>query len=150
MSIADLGLLHWIALLQHELLLFAAVFFLLGAIDDIAVDAIWLWLKAAGQAKTLRRSRAALQHRPLADPVAVLIPAWREAAVIGDTIAHLLSNWPQTGVRLYVGCYRNDPATLAAALPAPCSMTPKTWLIPPHSVCWMKRSLPGLISCSFR
>jgi adsorption protein B len=35
--------------------------------------------------------------------------------VIGETIAHLLDAWPQAGLRLYIGCYRNDPATLAAA-----------------------------------
>lgn len=118
MSVAELGVFQWVALLQHELLLFAAVFFLIGAADDLAVDAVWLWLKATGQAVTPRRSRAALQTRSLHGPVAVLIPAWREAAVIGDTITHLLASWPQADLRLYVGCYRNDPATLAAGMAA--------------------------------
>ncbi len=118
MSIAEPGFLQWIALMQHELLLFAAVFFMLGAVDDLALDALWLWLKVTGRAITPRRSRELLQQRQLQDPVAVLIPAWREAAVIGDTIAHLLASWPQTTMRLYVGCYRNDPATLAAATAA--------------------------------
>jgi bacteriophage N4 adsorption protein B len=93
-------------------------FFLIGAADDLAVDGVWLWLKATGQAVTPRRSRGLLQHRPLHGPVAVLIPAWREAAVIGDTITHLLTSWPQADLRLYVGCYRNDPATLAAGMAA--------------------------------
>jgi len=118
LSIAELGVFQWVALLQHELLLFAAVFFLIGAADDLAVDGVWLWLKATGQAVTPRRSRGLLQHRPLHGPVAVLIPAWREAAVIGDTITHLLTSWPQADLRLYVGCYRNDPATLAAGMAA--------------------------------
>ncbi len=118
MSITEPGLWQWLALLQHELLLFAGVFFLVGALDDLAVDAVWLWLKATGRAQTLRRSRSLLQHRRLAGPVAVVIPAWHEAAVIGTTIRHLLAVWPQPSLRLYVGCYRNDPATLAAAVAA--------------------------------
>ena len=51
-------------------------------------------------------------------PAAVLIPAWQEAAVIGQTIRHLLDTWPQPQLRLYVGCYRNDPATLGAGIAA--------------------------------
>ncbi len=107
-----------LALLQHELLLFAGVFFLIGAFDDLAIDAAWLWLKASGHARTPQRSRTALVQRPLSGPVAVLIPAWQEAAVIGQTIRHMLATWPQEGLQLYVGCYRNDPATLGAAIAA--------------------------------
>lgn len=120
LSITEPGLWQWLALLQHELLLFAGVFFLIGALDDLAVDAVWLWLKATGRAVTQRLSRPALQNRSLSGPIAVLIPAWQEAAVIGQTIRHLLDTWPQPQVRLYVGCYRNDSATLGAGIAAAC------------------------------
>jgi adsorption protein B len=118
LSITEPSWWQWLALLQHELLLFAGVFFLIGALDDLAVDAVWLWLKATGRAATPQRSRPALQHRSLSGPIAVLIPAWQESAVIGQTIRHLLDTWPQPEVRLYIGCYRNDPATLAASIAA--------------------------------
>jgi bacteriophage N4 adsorption protein B len=118
LSITEPGLWQGLALLQHELLLFAGVFFLIGALDDLAVDAAWLWLKLRGRAVTARRQRASLAQRRLSGPVAVLIPAWQEAAVIGQTIRHLLATWPQEPLRLYVGCYRNDPATIAAAIAA--------------------------------
>lgn len=118
MSITEPGLWQGLALLQHELLLFAGVFFLVGALDDLAVDAAWLWLRLRGRAVTATRQRASLMHRNLAGPVAVLIPAWHEAAVIGQTIRYLLATWPQSELRLYVGCYRNDPATIAAAIEA--------------------------------
>lgn len=118
MSVAEFDPWQWLALLQHELLLFAGVFFLIGALDDLAVDAAWLWLRATGAITTPRRSRAALRHRNLSGPIAVVIPAWREAAVIGQTVRHLLETWPQRQLRLYIGCYRNDPATLAAAVAA--------------------------------
>ena len=118
MSYTALGLWQWLSLFQHELLLFAGVFFLIGALDDLAVDAVWLWLRATGRVVTRRVSRKRLQNRPLHGPVAVLIPAWQEAAVIGQTIRHLLASWPHPDLRLYVGCYRNDPATLAAGMAA--------------------------------
>ena len=104
-----------LAIVQYELLLFAGIFFLIGALDDFAVDVTWLWLKLTGRARTAKVDRAELQHRELAGPAAVFIPAWQEADVISDTIRHLLGVWPQHNLRLYVGIYRNDPATLEAA-----------------------------------
>ncbi len=108
----------WLVLLQHELLLFAGVFFLIGAVDDIAIDGIWLWLKLSGKAKTPRVNRSKIAAQPLSGPVAVFIPAWGEAQVIGDTIRHALAVWPHKSLRLYVGCYGNDPDTIAAAMSA--------------------------------
>jgi adsorption protein B len=107
-----------LALVQHELLLFAAVFFLIGALDDMAVDALWLWLKLRGRARTPRLDRDGLRARPLHGPAAVLIPAWSEASVIRETLSHMLAAWPQADLRVYVGCYPNDPATIAAAMRA--------------------------------
>jgi adsorption protein B len=114
----DFDIWYWIAVVQHELLLFAVVFFLIGAIDDFAVDAIWIWLKVRGRATTPRRDRGRLIARRLHGNAAVFIPAWSEALVLRHTIAHLTAAWPQAGLRVYVGCYRNDPATIAAAMQA--------------------------------
>lgn len=107
-----------LAWFQHELLLFAGVFFLIGAVDDIAVDGIWLWLKATGKAATPRINRSDMAERPLNGPVAVFVPAWSEASVLADTIRHMLTVWRHRDLRLYVGCYGNDPATIAAAMQA--------------------------------
>jgi len=107
-----------LALLQHELLLFAAVFFVIGAVDDIAVDVLWLWLKLRGRARTARLDRDDLRARRLQGRAAVFVPAWSEASVIRGTIAHMLAAWPQADLRVYVGCYRNDPDTIAAAAQA--------------------------------
>lgn len=116
MEIGAWSALEWLALAEYELLLFAGFFFLLGAIDEFAMDAIWLWLRATGRAKTLTVSRASLRHRQLSAPVAVLIPAWQEARVIGPTLAHARTVWPQADVLFYIGLYRNDPASLQAAM----------------------------------
>ncbi len=116
MSFIDWDVWQWLAVFQHELLLFAGVFFLIGALDDLAVDAAWLWLKITGRAKTPHVQRRELQNRKLHGRAAIFVPAWQEEDVIKQTIAHLLSAWPQEDLRLYVGIYRNDPATLEAAM----------------------------------
>lgn len=107
---------QWIAVVQHELLLFAGIFFLIGALDDFAVDLSWLWLRLTGRLRAPRLSRTELQKQKLHGPAAIFIPAWHEAEVIGETIAHLLAAWPQEELRLYVGIYRNDPKTMEAAM----------------------------------
>ncbi|WP_234035598.1 glycosyl transferase family protein [Erythrobacter insulae] len=118
MTLLSFDLWQWLALFQHELLLFAGVFFLIGAADDLAVDLVWIWLKLTGKADTPVIDRARMQREPLHGGAAIFIPAWDEAEVIGDTIRHALSSWPQKGLRLYIGCYRNDPASITAAMAA--------------------------------
>ena len=110
--------LEWLALVEHELLLFAGIFFLIGALDELAIDLVWACLKLAGRARTGRVDRETFRNWALDGKAAVLIPAWHEAEVIGVTISHALKAWPHSALRLYVGCYRNDPATLEAALRA--------------------------------
>jgi adsorption protein B len=113
---AQLAPLEWLAFVQYELLLFAAVFFLIGAIDEIAVDVAWLWLRLTGRARSFRIDRKKARARALLGPAAVLIPVWQEDQVIEFTVAHALAAWPQADLRLYVGCYPNDPDTLEAVM----------------------------------
>ncbi len=108
---------QWFVLFQHELLLFAGVFFLIGALDEIGIDLLWLWLKLTGRGNTPVVHQQDYQA-PLHGPAAVFIPAWNEHEVIGTTIAHALSAWPHAGLRIYAGCYRNDAATVQAVIAA--------------------------------
>jgi adsorption protein B len=110
--------LEWAALVGYELSFFAGIFFLIGSVDDIAIDLVWLWLKFTRRAQTEVVDRAMLRDRPLSGRAAMMIPAWREAAVIGATISHALKAWPQDDLRIYVGCYRNDPDTVKAVVEA--------------------------------
>ncbi|MGB7373790.1 glycosyl transferase family protein [Pontixanthobacter sp.] len=111
---------QWFVLFQHELLLFAGVFFLIGSLDELIVDLAWFWLKLTGRAKTARFTAAGSGARlSLQDSHAIVfIPTWQEAAVIGATIRHALTVWPQKNIRFYIGCYRNDPETMAAVIHA--------------------------------
>ncbi len=97
--------------LQHELLLFAGFWFLIGAIDDVLLDIMWLRSRSAG----LLKPRMAVSHLPTRR-IAVFIPAWQEADVITHSLRRTLSVWPHVNLRIYLGCYRNDPDTLAAAM----------------------------------
>jgi adsorption protein B len=108
--------LEWLALLEHELLLFAGVFFIIGAADELAMDIAWAWLRLTGRARTLPIGPGAFEGEPLLGNAAVLIPAWREERVLATTIAHALAVWPQRELRIYAGCYRNDSATAAAVV----------------------------------
>jgi adsorption protein B len=109
------ALLDWLQLAEHELLLFASFWFIVSAIDELAVDCIWSWQKVTGRASERRLPQGA-ELTPLSGRAAVLVPAWHEASVIGEMVAYTLKSWPQQGLRLYVGCYCNDPDTIAAAL----------------------------------
>ena len=109
---------QWLVLAQHELLLFAAIFFLIGAADELAVDFFWIWLKLTGRAKTRTLSEHDAGCTRLNGVAAIFIPAWQEANVIGATIGHALSAWPHRDMRIYAGCYRNDPQTMGAIIAA--------------------------------
>ena len=103
--------------IEHELLLFAAFWFIVGALDELAIDACWLRLRMKGLTREARLPRD-YGNAELSAPAAVFIPAWHEASVIGSTVSHALSAWPQRDMQLYIGCYRNDPDTVAAVIGA--------------------------------
>ncbi|HET9629191.1 MAG TPA: glycosyl transferase family protein [Novosphingobium sp.] len=111
------GVLPLLQAVQYELTLFAGFWFIVGMVDELAVDAIWGWLLLRGRVRS-HRLNDGLAGRELAGEAAVFIPAWQEAGVIGATVSHALKAWTQAELRLYVGCYRNDPATIAAVMAA--------------------------------
>ena len=114
-QVLTLQLLPGLLIVEHELLLFAAFWFIVSAVDEMVVDVSWLWLLLAGRLES-RTVTLKEESTPLAGRVAVFVAAWQEADVIGSMISHTLQAWPQRDLTLYVGCYRNDPATIAAAM----------------------------------
>jgi adsorption protein B len=108
-------ILDWLQLVEHELLLFAAFWFVVGALDQLAVDTVWLCLWLVGCARDGRLPKGA-ETLALSGKAAVFVPAWAESQVIGHMVAHALRVWPQRELMLYVGCYCNDPATVTAAM----------------------------------
>jgi adsorption protein B len=99
---------------MREAALFAAAGYLILGLSDLAVDLLWL----AHRARRLGRKRLSVaDFEPPARPgrLAVFVPAWDEAAVIGDMLRGALAAWGEGDWRIYVGTYRNDPSTTAAA-----------------------------------
>ena len=79
MTLGAWTLLEWLALAEHELLLFAGAFLLIGLIDELAIDLAWFWLRLNSRARTLRINRDNHRNGALEGPAALLIPAWQEA-----------------------------------------------------------------------
>ncbi len=123
-----------VEILQHELLLFSAVFLLVGALDDLCIDLIWgtRWLY---RRLTVYREAPPMLASELPPPkqpglLAIFIPTWREADVIGAMLAQCTQKWRGggTGYHIYVGCYPNDNAGIAEVLRA-AAFDPKISLV---------------------
>jgi bacteriophage N4 adsorption protein B len=96
-----------------ELLIFCGFWFLIGAIDDFCVDLIWIVRAVYRRARYYHRTppMTVEQLAPLTQmgTLAIFIPTWQEAAVIGKMIARCSAAWANgPDYLLYVGYYPND------------------------------------------
>ncbi|HYD44226.1 MAG TPA: glycosyl transferase family protein [Phenylobacterium sp.] len=100
--------------IMREAALLAATGYLVLGASDLAVDLLWIGLRLG----SLGRPRPAVDDLPPPERpggLAIFVPAWDEAAVIGPMLSGAAGAWREGGWRLYVGTYPNDPATAAAA-----------------------------------
>ncbi len=106
-----------------ELALFAAAGFLLFAIDDLAVDLIYfgrrLWRALTVYSRFPRAFAGSIKMLWKPRFIAVFVPAWDESAVIADMLKATLQRFDHPDYRIFVGHYRNDPATAAAIASVP-------------------------------
>ena len=108
------GVIGGMDVIARELLLFACVGLLIGGIDDLVIDLIYVIRRLTKGPATPIRSYA-LEPPALRGRMIVLIPAWDEAPVIGAMLSTALARLRHDDYRLYVGLYPNDPATISAA-----------------------------------
>ena len=101
-----------------ELALFAGVGFLLFATNDLAVDLIFfgrsIWRSLTVYTRFPRAFASYFVFTKNPGLIAVLIPAWDEAVVIASMLKATLDRLDYDHYRIFVGFYRNDPATKAA------------------------------------
>ena len=100
--------------ITRETMLFAAAGLLIGGIDDLLVDLVFL----ANRARTRRPARLSIESlgRPaVPGRLAIFVPAWDEVAVIGEMLAAAVARFDHDDYRIYVGLYPNDRATIDAA-----------------------------------
>lgn len=113
-----------IELVQRELLLFSAFWLLVGGLDDLCIDLIWisrtLWRRATRYRTTPPMRTYELPFAEKGGLIAVLIPAWKEEAVIGAMLRQCRQSWAYSKCvyRIYVGCYPNDNASVAQVIAA--------------------------------
>jgi adsorption protein B len=113
---------EWVAgalpIVARELSLFAAVGLLIGGLDDLLLDLLWIG-RSAWRRWIVYRRWTRCTARDLAAPeapgrLAVFVPAWAEADVIGAMLRTALANLRHDDYRIFVGTYPNDPDTQAA------------------------------------
>lgn len=99
----------------YELMLFACCGMILTGGDDLVFDIMWLSRQMRGKWQPVR-----LIDLPAPPPtrLAIFTPLWHEADVIGAMLRWTLKRWrDEVGSPdfcIYVGCYCNDAATIAA------------------------------------
>ncbi|SOB78922.1 adsorption protein B [Sphingomonas guangdongensis] len=104
---------------RHELMLFAAVGLLIGGIDDLLVDLLYI-VRGAWRCLSGRRDPLLAELPAASGRTAMLIAAWDESAVIGPMLRTTLARLTEPGLTIYVGLYPNDWATteIVAAIAA--------------------------------
>jgi bacteriophage N4 adsorption protein B len=116
--------LQWLEFWQHELLLFSATWFLIGGIDELGVDTIWIIRRIYRRVRFYRKVQPQttneLESAENPGLIIVFIPTWQEAGVIGAMLRRCHECWADGNIRyrIYVGCYPNDTAGAAAIIDA--------------------------------
>ena len=110
-ALAGLALYHG---LTREALRFVATGLALSSLDGLAVDAAFVvrlgWRRLTVYRRHARASADALSGP--AAPMAIVVPAWDEAAVIAPMLRALTGGLDYPDYRVFVGVYPNDPETL--------------------------------------
>jgi len=101
-----------------ELALFAGAGFLLFGSNDLLVDFIYFGRRIWRASTVYRRHRRSYACHYVFNKnpglMAILVPAWDEATVIAPMLRSMLERLDYDDYRIFVGHYRNDPATAAA------------------------------------
>ncbi len=87
-----------------------AVIFLLSGLDDLAVDFAWFYAWAAERLTVSRRDARRIPDVP-PRPIAILVPLWKEHAVIARMLEHNLAAIRYPDFHIFAGIYANDPLT---------------------------------------
>src|SRR5436190_23957510 len=104
----------WLLVFAHLLLAFIAVIFLLSGADDLFVDLNFICRSL------FRRFFVLPKHKRLSvddlravpeKPIAVMVPAWDESAVIRPMLENTLRTLEYSNYHVFVGTYPNDPKT---------------------------------------
>lgn len=114
----DSGIISILESVNHEIILFAATGFIIGACDDLLIDLIWIgrfiYRRVFVYSQNEPAIPATLPQPSSPAAIAVFVPAWDEGEVIGPMLRNCLRSWGEADYKIFVGCYRNDTATILA------------------------------------
>lgn len=100
------------------LFIFLVIVFLISGLDDLFVDLVY-YLRAGYRAIFRRHLIRPLTRDQLnacpEKPIAIMIPAWQEADVIGKMLLNTITTLDYKNYHIFVGTYPNDEATYLAA-----------------------------------
>lgn len=92
-----------------------AIYLILSGMDDLFVEAAWLWSTVRGWWRpAVPRPDAELLARLPEKRFAIFVPAWHEAPVIARMLEHNLATLRYQHYDFFVGAYPNDPDTIRA------------------------------------
>lgn len=100
-------------------LFYLAFYFLISGLDDLSVDLRLVWGNLIRRFDK-RRPKEELPDRALLRDlpqtrIAIMVPLWREAKVIGAMVESNLRQLEYRNFAFFLGVYPNDPATIAVA-----------------------------------
>ncbi|HPT25773.1 MAG TPA: glycosyl transferase family protein [Bryobacteraceae bacterium] len=100
-----------LAVAAGAILLPLAFYILLSGLDDLLLDLFWVRRLFHGAWKPAFETPANDDEKRLA----VWLPLWQEAEVIGQMLEHNISAVAYSNWEIFIGCYPNDDATMSAA-----------------------------------
>jgi len=115
METVDLLALFWVAVATLFHLVAWGMFF--SGLDDLFVDLLYWARRLTKRDRSETADPEAATEALLAAPerpIALMIPAWDESAVIGRMLRHTLDVYRYDRYHIFVGVYPNDPATREA------------------------------------
>lgn len=92
-----------------------ACLFTISGLDDLFID-VYFWIRYSYRLWKMRRYQPLTYEQLITPPeqaIAVLVPCWHEANVIGTMLKHNTSAIDYSHYIFFVGVYPNDPATVA-------------------------------------
>ncbi len=122
-----------------------ALLIAISSLDDFAVDIIF-YARRLYRRQTVYRRHARQSAPALGNDdqqwVAILVPAWREAAVIEHMLIKMCDGLAYRRYRVFVGLYANDPDTAAAVAGARAQLAARTRALPPIVAVPLERDGP--------
>ena len=112
-----------------------ALFIVLNGLDDLVIDfaITWAWLR---RRRGIRPEAPPAPSETVAERrIAVLVPLWNEAEVIGGMVRHNIAAIRYRHYDFFIGAYPNDDATLEAVRELENISPASTWQLParrPH------------------